>query len=261
MARLDVALAELPRLRRYVYCLHGSRTIADTLIERCLQQAVQQLFEFDGQLSGKDLFRLFHHHEAACTGLISVAAIEQEPLTPVHSSMMRLTLDERRALGLVVVSGFSRQEAAEILRISVHGLSDRLFSAQRHLAQLMPRAIIIEDEYLLASHLTDLACDMGLTVCGTAANGKAAEALAHEHRPDLVLADVWLGEEKDGAEIAETIRERYHSTVVYVTAYPDRVLAQRLHSPFIVRKPFLSADLATVIGRACRARFDPRTVH
>lgn len=257
----DAIFAELPRLRRYAYCLYGSRALGDARIENCLRQLMDRPQGLDGAQPAASLFRFFHSCEAAFVSTPGLARAGTDHLVPVHMAMMRLTPAERRVLGLVVVSGFSQQEAADILDIAVHTLSARLAAAKQHLRDLMPRAIIIEDEYLLAAHLMTLARDMGVVVCGTAANGRNANALAREYRPDLVLADVWLGADESGTDIAEDIRERYDSAVVYVTAYPDRVLARRPHSPFIVEKPVLSADLAEMIAHACDARFEAGTVH
>lgn len=261
MPRFDAVLAELPRLRRYAFCLYGSRATGDARIQHCLQRLVDQIHHLDGAQTAESLFRFFHSCEATSADFASGVPNGQDHVTPVHAAMMRLTVDERRVLGLVVVSGFSLQDTADILGVSVRSLSARLRGAKRHLRDLMPRAIIIEDEYLLASQLTALAREIGVTVCGTAADGRAAEALAREYRPDLVLADVLLSNNENGADIAEEIRARYDSAIVYVTAYPDRVRAQPSHHPFIVRKPVLPADLAQTITRACDARLNPTTVH
>jgi hypothetical protein len=54
------------------------------------------------------------------------------------------------------------------------------------------RALIIEDEILIALELEDLLAGLGYAVCGLAPNGSKALNLAVSHRPNLALVDVRL---------------------------------------------------------------------
>jgi two-component system, response regulator PdtaR len=54
------------------------------------------------------------------------------------------------------------------------------------------RALIIEDEILIALELEELLADLGYAICGLAPNGRQALNLAISHRPELALVDVRL---------------------------------------------------------------------
>ena len=65
-----------------------------------------------------------------------------------------------------------------------------------------PRVLICEDApgYQLLLEIT--LADAGLHVAATAASWEEATAAAREHRPDLVLVDLWLPYRDDAALIA-----------------------------------------------------------
>ncbi len=83
--------------------------------------------------------------------------------------------------------------------------------------------------------------------------GEAAVQKVAEHKPDLVLMDIVLKGEMDGIEAAESIRSRFGTPVVFVTAYADekRLERAKLTMPFgFILKPFQDKDLKITIEMA-----------
>jgi DNA-binding response OmpR family regulator len=65
--------------------------------------------------------------------------------------------------------------------------------------------LIVEDERLVAKHISQLLQDDGYTICAIASDGDTAMKKIVEFSPDLVLLDIQIKGEIDGVEVAEQI--------------------------------------------------------
>ena len=83
------------------------------------------------------------------------------------------------------------------------------------------RALIVEDEFLIALDLEAAMTGLGFEICGLAPNAEEARSLAMNHLPDVVLVDVYLGGAREGIETARWLRDVCDASVVFVTAYTD----------------------------------------
>jgi CheY-like chemotaxis protein len=83
------------------------------------------------------------------------------------------------------------------------------------------RALIVEDEILIALALEAEVKDLGFDVCGLAANATQAIAMAMEGEPDIAVMDIYLNGARDGIETARVLRDLCGVQVVFVTAYSD----------------------------------------
>jgi DNA-binding NarL/FixJ family response regulator len=92
------------------------------------------------------------------------------------------------------------------------------------------RALIVEDEFLIAEGLRVQLEALGLDVCAVATTAEAAVALAQLHRPDLVLMDVRLGGEKDGVDAAMEIHGSMKTPVIFVTGSREDMTIARINS-------------------------------
>ena len=113
--------------------------------------------------------------------------------------------------------------------------------------------IIVEDEGLVALDLKRRLERMGYSVTARASGGREAVEKARETAPDLVLMDIFLGEDPDGIEAAEIIRERLYVPVVYLTAHSDGATLERAKAtgPLgYVLKPFRDRELQIAIEMA-----------
>jgi len=119
------------------------------------------------------------------------------------------------------------------------------------------RALIVEDEILIAEELRDRLSRLGFTVIAAVDTADEGVAIATRERPDLVLMDIRLKGEKDGVQAAREIREQVDVPIVYLTAHSDRLTVERARATdfdgFIL-KPFQRRELQTTIDVAMRRR-------
>ena len=76
------------------------------------------------------------------------------------------------------------------------------------------RALIVEDEILIALDLEDAMSDLGFEVCPLASSDRNARSLAMRDQPDIVLVDVCLEGGREGIETARWLREVCGASVV-----------------------------------------------
>ena len=108
------------------------------------------------------------------------------------------------------------------------------------------RILIVEDEHIVAMGIKRMLKGLGYTVTGVASSGEDAISKAESTFPDLVLMDIMLKGELDGVEAAKEIKERFDVPVVYLTAYSDSNILERVKKtgPFgYIVKPFDEKDL------------------
>jgi DNA-binding NarL/FixJ family response regulator len=121
-----------------------------------------------------------------------------------------------------------------------------------------PRALIVEDEVLIALGLEADLNGLGFDVCGLAANARQAIPLAMENAPDIAVIDIYLNGARDGIETARMLRELCGVPVVFVTAYSDeegimeRIWRQVPGAP-ILSKPLYGHRLADAIVEVAKA--------
>jgi DNA-binding response OmpR family regulator len=116
-----------------------------------------------------------------------------------------------------------------------------------------PRALIVEDEILIAEELKARLSGLGYSVIAAVDSAEEGIAIAIRERPDLVLMDIRLKGRKDGVQAAQEIRQHVDVPIVYVTAYSDRSTVdgakQTEHDGYIL-KPFLGRELQPTIDVA-----------
>jgi DNA-binding response OmpR family regulator len=113
-----------------------------------------------------------------------------------------------------------------------------------------PRALIVEDEILIAEELRDRLARLGFSVIAAVDSAEEGIAIATRERPDLVLMDIRLKGEKDGVQAADEIQGQVDVPVVYLTAHSDRLTvdrAKRTHYDGFILKPFRAQELQSTI--------------
>jgi CheY-like chemotaxis protein len=113
-----------------------------------------------------------------------------------------------------------------------------------------PRALIVEDEVLIAEELRERLSLLGFSVIASVGSAEEGIAIATKERPDLVLMDIRLKGKKDGVQAAEEIHQQVDVPVVYLTAYSDPLTVNRAkgtqYDGFIL-KPFRARELQSTI--------------
>ena len=64
------------------------------------------------------------------------------------------------------------------------------------------RALIVDDEIMIALNLEADMRELGFDICDLAANGQQASTLAMSNQPDVVLMDINLEGGREGIEVA-----------------------------------------------------------
>ncbi len=115
------------------------------------------------------------------------------------------------------------------------------------------RILVVEDETAYAEVIRELLTMRGYDVVATASSGAEAIQKAFSLKPDIVLMDMKLDGEMDGAEAAQEIHSFLDAPIVYVTGYADTDILQRakVTEPFgYILKPFHERELIVVIEMA-----------
>lgn len=119
------------------------------------------------------------------------------------------------------------------------------------------RALIVEDEYLIAHDLEAAMHELGFTHCDVAPNARQAHTLSMHARPDVVVVDVCLEGGREGIEVARWLREIFDVPVVFVSSYNDSDTVERIRALVpgapLLPKPVYTQCLAAAIAEANRA--------
>lgn len=89
------------------------------------------------------------------------------------------------------------------------------------------RAIVVEDEFIIALELEMLLSELGIEVVGSANTGAKALALAADVKPDFVTMDIKLPGDRDGIATAVEMFGRHGIRAIFVSAYKDPEMFDR----------------------------------
>ena len=111
--------------------------------------------------------------------------------------------------------------------------------------------LVVEDEGLIALHLTELLEEAGYQVSGPAYSGEMVlKEIGTSPLPALVLMDIALAGSLDGIETARRIRQRYPVPIIFLSAYSSQNRideAMKVSSDGYLMKPVMREDLLTSI--------------
>ena len=115
-----------------------------------------------------------------------------------------------------------------------------------------PRALIVEDEIVIAMDLEAQMQALGFNVFALAANASQALTAAMNTPPDVAIMDVYLNGARDGIEAARQLRELYDTSVIFVTSYGDdpgviERIEQQLPGAKVLSKPVYGRRLADAL--------------
>jgi CheY-like chemotaxis protein len=115
-------------------------------------------------------------------------------------------------------------------------------------ADSAPRALIVEDELLLAWHLESMVRDQHFEVCGLVPDGEGAIEQASDLDVDLILMDIRLAGGMDGIEAARRIRAQRDTPIIFVTAHGDADTRARIER-IVPGAPVLSKPVSAELLR------------
>jgi len=118
------------------------------------------------------------------------------------------------------------------------------------------RALIVEDEILVALDIENALNALGIEVVGIAADSPSALALAQG--VDFALVDINLRDGQTGPTIGRTLARDYGVSVIFVTANPS-VLGEGVEGTMgVMSKPFSDASISATVSylTMCAAETD-----
>lgn len=252
MTSSQLIAPHLPLLRRYARALTGSQKSGDAFVAATLRAIIASPEAIDGGLAPRvALYRLFH--TIWSTGHIETPPGSDGSLAGrAHERLNRLTPMSRQALLLTAVEGFSLIEAGQIFNAPPDEVADLVADARAEIArQTHARILIIEDETLIAMDLGDIVTTLGHTVVATADTAAKAVSAARQHRPDLVLADIQLADGSSGIDAVQSILSQVTVPVIFITAFPDRLLTgERPEPTFLITKPYAEDTVRAAVSQA-----------
>ena len=176
----------------------------------------------------------------------------QWPARSVEKRLDAMVPRARQAFLLSTVEGFSLQETAAVLDTDMAGVRKLIDEAGHSIAeQVATSVLIIEDEPMIAMDLEALVEGLGHEVTGIARTHTEAVKAVEERRPGLVLADIQLADGSSGLDAVNEILASITVPVIFITAYPERLLTgQRPEPAFLITKPFETDTVKAVISQA-----------
>lgn len=110
--------------------------------------------------------------------------------------------------------------------------------------------MIIEDEPLIAMDIEHMVTSLGHRVTAIARAYDEAVDLYGKTSPRMILADIQLADGSSGIDTVKNIPAQSPVPVIFITAFPERLLTGARSEPaFLVTKPF-NADMVKALRRS-----------
>lgn len=241
--RRDDLLRALPYARRYARALTGSQPRGDLLVAESLRE---MLASTDDTLSPR--YGLYHW----------VTRRFDAGISTLPSLVDGLNSKQRQLLLLTALEEVPIEDAAPIVTLDLADATVQLGDARERLrASAATDVLIIEDEPIIAMDIEELVQGCGHRVVGVASTEADAVRLAQATKPGLILADINLGLGGDGTSAVSRILKHHYAPVIFVTAYPERLLTGEAVEPaFVITKPFEPLTLAIATYQAVSGGVD-----
>jgi DNA-directed RNA polymerase specialized sigma24 family protein len=243
----------LPFLRRFSRAVSGSQSSGDALVAAMLEALIADTSIFPQASSDRiALYKLF----AKLFTSIAIRVPQEAPTSiweqRAAANLTALAPRPRQAFLLVAVEGFDDREAAEVMDVSEDEFAALLTEASNEISrQVATDIMIIEDEPLIAMDIEEMVESLGHRVVGTARTHGEATALFHKTHPKMVLADIQLADGSSGIEAVNEILSSTSVPVIFITAFPERLLTgERPEPAFLVTKPFNPDMVKALISQA-----------
>lgn len=246
--------AQLPFLRRFARALTGSQASGDAYSIAALEVIVGgPPLPTSPHAVRRELFSVF---VKTWSSLSINHKPDSGPITATAAAADRtleaLTPLPRMVFLLRTVEGFRTEEIADMLDCGTSEVEALLERAGREIAsQLSTDVLIIEDEPIIAMDLEALVSDLGHNVTRIARTRTEAVAAIKDHAPGLVIADIQLADGSSGLDAVNDILAACSVPVVFITAYPERLLTGERPEPvFLITKPFRPEVVMAIVSQA-----------
>jgi len=238
----DQISPHLPFLRRFARALAGSQDQGDEHVARALEAVIADpaTFQRSGNLRAALYRTCLRTWNSPAESPAAGTAGRGGTAAGAMRTLGGVSAKPRQAFLLTAVEGFTAEDAAHILDTDLPDVLQLLDEAGRQIAaQMATDVLIIEDEPLVAMDLESIVTSLGHRVTGMARTHAEAVAAVEKHRPGLVLADIQLADGSSGLQAVNEILLATDLPVIFVTAFPERLLTGRRPEPvFLITKPF-----------------------
>ncbi len=139
-----------------------------------------------------------------------------------------------------------------ILNTSASNVDALIDDAGREIAaQVATDVLIIEDEPMIAMDLESIVEGLGHRVAGVARTHTEAVSAVAKEKPGLVLADIQLADGSSGLDAVNEMLGSFQVPVIFITAYPDRLLTgERPEPAFLITKPYQPDTVKAIVSQA-----------
>jgi CheY-like chemotaxis protein len=240
----------LPYVRRYARALTGEQATGDAYVRATLEALAAGEQSLPAHLTPRvALYHVYHTIWDATGARLEPPAHD---LQDASRRLLRIAPRSRQAFLLTALEGFNLAEASQILGVDPSEIEGLIAEAQAEIdAELATQVLIIEDEPVIAADIEALVRELGHEVLEVAATRTEALAAANRNMPGLVLADIQLADGSSGIDAVKDILSRYDVPVIFITAFPERLLTgERPEPTFLVTKPFQPETVKAAIGQA-----------
>ena len=253
----------LPYARRYARALTGSQPRGDQLVADSLTMILNSTTSAgdaptpdslmpDAPLPDAPMPDALMPDARASLYAATTRAFAREPAGSNAFIVGGLSQPQRQLLLLTSLEDLTVRQAAQVIGLNEADADLMLAGARDSLrAAVATDVLIIEDEPIIAMDLEQLVAGCGHRVVGVATTEAQAVELAQQHKPGLILADINLGLGGDGTSAVARILSSHYAPVIFVTAYPERLLrGEALEPAFVITKPFEPLTLAIATYQA-----------
>jgi CheY-like chemotaxis protein len=143
-------------------------------------------------------------------------------------------------------------DAARILGVDAEKVDELIDVAGREIAaQVATDVLIIEDEPMIAMDLEGIVEGLGHRVTAVARTHSEAVTATNKEKPGLVLADIQLADGSSGLDAVNEMLGSFAVPVIFITAYPDRLLTgERPEPAFLITKPYQPDTVKAIVSQA-----------
>jgi two-component system, LytTR family, response regulator LytT len=113
------------------------------------------------------------------------------------------------------------------------------------------KLLIVDDEVLIAEYLKDILLSLNMEQIKMAHNREQAMSLIDIFKPDIVLLDIKMENDRVGILMAEEISRLYQLPIIFITAYSDKdtMEAALTTKPVAyITKPFKNIDVYAAVS-------------
>ena len=250
----DLIAPELPYLRRFARALTGTQERGDAYVVAMLEALIADSRNFRRDIAPRTaLYQMFIKIWGSLGINQKPDPVMRQPGGDVADRRIEtLTPRPRQAFLLASVEEFTNEEIGDILQCSPGDVAGLIAEAGREIAeQISANVLVIEDEPLIALEIESIVMDIGHSVAGVARTRTEAVEMANRLKPQLVLADIQLADGSSGIDAVNDILRRTSVPVIFITAYPERLLTgERAEPTFLISKPFREEMVKAVISQA-----------